>query len=257
VLNRRKNGDEFPIELWTSVVRDDSGEPLALVGVARDITERKRTEQQITASLREKEALLKEVHHRVKNNLQVISSILSLQAEQATGRDILAILRESQNRIRSMALVHEELYQSEGLSSLDIGDYIRRLGNALLLSYPVGESIITLDVDVGDVHIPVDEAAPCGLIINELVSNALKYAFVGRKRGKLSLSFHRTGNEYALRVADNGVGFPKGLDFRHTDSLGLQLVDALAQQLQGTLTMERRRGTTFTLTFPAATASTT
>jgi PAS domain S-box-containing protein len=250
VINRRKNGELFPVELWTSVVRDDAGRSVALVGVAREITERKRVDEKIKASLQEKEVLLKEVHHRVKNNLQVISSILSLQGEKVENQEVLDILRETQNRVRSMALVHEELYQSDTLSRVDIGDYVRRLSTTLFHSYRPEGVDVHLELDIGDIRVPVDDAVPCGLIINELVSNALKYAFAGRKRGKVAVIFHEEGENFVLRVVDNGVGVPRGLDLNTAETLGLQLVATLTRQLRGSIECVRRRGTTFTMTFP-------
>jgi PAS domain S-box-containing protein len=252
IINRRKNGELFPVELWTSVVCDDTGRSVALVGVAREITERKRVDEKIKASLQEKEVLLKEVHHRVKNNLQVISSILSLQGEKVENPEVLDLLRETQNRVRSMALVHEELYQSETLSWVDIGDYVRRLSSTLFHSYRPEGIDVRLELDIDDARVPVDEAVPFGLIINELVSNALKYAFAGRKRGRVAVTFHEKDGQFVLQVVDNGVGVPKGLDLNATETLGLQLVATLTRQLRGTIECVRRRGTSFTLTFPVS-----
>jgi two-component sensor histidine kinase len=225
---------------------------VALVGVAREITERKRIDEKVKASLKEKEVLLKEVHHRVKNNLQVISSILNLQGEKITNQEMLNLLRETQNRVRSMALVHEELYQSETLSWVDIGDYARRLSTTLFHSYRPEAVDLRLELDIGDVRVPVDEAVPCGLIINELLSNAMKYAFVGRRRGRVSVSFHQVADQFVLEVSDNGVGVPRGLDVNAAETLGLQLVATLTRQLRGSIEFVRRRGTTFTVKFPVS-----
>jgi PAS domain S-box-containing protein len=253
IVNRRKDGSEFPVELWTSVVRNDAGEPVALVGVAREITERKIAEERIRATLKEKDVLLKEIHHRVKNNLQVITSLLNLQATKVDDPATFAALKESQNRVRSMALVHEELYRSRDLARIEFGDYIRRLTDTLLHAYRSTDTRIAFQVEVGSVFLPVDTAIPCGLIINELVANAFKYAFTGRTEGAVAVLFAHRDHGYVLEVRDDGVGFPEDLDFRTVDSLGLQLVVTLTNQLRGTITMQRTGGTVFTVEFPEET----
>jgi len=249
VQNARKNGETFPIELWTSTVRNDQGEPVALVGVAREITRRKRVEAQLRASLREKEVLLKEIHHRVKNNLQIISSLLSLQASKLSSDDMASILKESQTRVKSMALVHEELYQSDDFSRIDFADYTHRLTTSLFHTYRTDTTPITLAVDVENVFLTVDTAIPCGLVINELVTNALKYAFRGRESGNVHIRLAREGEGYLLSVADDGIGLPGGIDPDTAESLGLQLVNTLTRQLGGTLAVTRDNGTQFTLAF--------
>lgn len=249
VMNRRKDGTEFPVELWTSTVRNDQGEPVALVGVAREITERKAAEDKIRASLHEKEVLLKEIHHRVKNNLQVITSLLSLQSAKIPGAEIQAILKESQTRVKSMALVHEELYQSEDFSRVDFADYIRRLTSNLFHTYQTGPVVVSLRVDVEKVYLTVDTAIPCGLIINELVSNALKHAFHGRAEGSITIRLQRDGAAHVLTVSDDGVGLPLEVDPRTTETLGLQLVSTLTRQLGGSLAVTREKGTQFELRF--------
>jgi PAS domain S-box-containing protein len=249
VPNRRKNAEEFPVELWTSTVRNDQGEPVALVGVAREITERKAAENQIKASLHEKEVLLKEIHHRVKNNLQVISSLLSLQSAKTPNAEIQAILKESQTRVKSMALVHEELYQSEDFSRVDFADYIRRLTSNLFHAYQTGPMPISLVVDVEDVYLTVDAAIPCGLIINELVSNALKHAFYGREGGVITIRLQRNGPMFSLTVSDNGTGLPLSVDPATAETLGLQLVSTLTRQLGGVLAVYREEGTRFEVKF--------
>jgi PAS domain S-box-containing protein len=249
VPNIRKNGEIFPIELWTSTVRNDQGEPVALVGVAREITRRKRVEAQLRTSLREKEVLLKEIHHRVKNNLQVISSLLSLQASKLSSADMADILKESQTRVKSMALVHEELYQSDDFSRIDFADYVHRLTTSLFHTYRSDTTPVLLAVDVEDVFLTVDTAIPCGLIINELVTNALKYAFRGRVRGRVDIRLAREGEEYRLTIADDGIGLSENINPETAESLGLQLVNTLTRQLGGTLTVIRGDGTRFTVAF--------
>jgi PAS domain S-box-containing protein len=249
IMNRRKGGEEFPVELWTSTVRNDQGEPVALVGVAREITERKRTEDQIKASLAEKEVLLKEIHHRVKNNLQIITSLLSLQSGKVNLPEMQSVLRESQTRVKSMALVHEELYQSDNFSRVDFADYIQRLATNLFHTYQTGPVAISLVVDVQELFLTVDAAIPCGLVVNELVSNALKHAFPDSREGTVTIHLRSDGPSYVLRVSDDGVGLPDDVDPATTESLGLQLVDTLTRQLGGTLAIRRGDGTQFEITF--------
>ncbi len=249
VLNRRKNGEEFPVELWTSTVTNEEGEAVALVGVSREISERKRAEDQIRSSLREKEVLLKEIHHRVKNNLQVITSLLSLQAGKLANAEMQAILKESQTRVKSMALVHEELYQSDDLSRVDFADYIRRLTTNLFHTYQTGPVAISLLVEVEEIFLAVDTAIPCGLIINELVSNALRHAFTGKNGGTVTIRLQRDGAVHVLTVADDGIGLPDSIDPGSTETLGLQLVSTLTRQLGGVLVVTRTQGTKFEIQF--------
>ena len=249
IMNRRKNGDEFPVELWTSTVRNDQGEPVALVGVAREITERRRTEDQIKASLAEKEVLLKEIHHRVKNNLQIITSLLSLQSGKVNLPEMQSVLRESQTRVKSMALVHEELYQSDNFSRVDFADYIQRLSTNLFHTYQTGPVAISLVVDVQELFLTVDAAIPCGLVVNELVSNALKHAFPDGREGTVTIRLRAEGPVYVLAVSDDGVGLPEDVDPSTTESLGLQLVDTLTRQLGGSLRIRRGNGTQFEIAF--------
>ena len=203
----------------------------------------------IRAALKERETLLKEIHHRVKNNMQVVSSLLSLQAAQATEPETIEILDESQRQIRSMALIHEKLYRSGSLAEIDFGDYVKSLVDDLLQMYNVPGGAITIAVDIENVQLGVDTAIPCGLIINELVSNSLKYAFPDGRTGDVTVALQCANGVHTLTVADDGVGFPADLDFRTTDSLGMQLVTALVNQLEGTITLDRTKGTTFIITF--------
>ena len=216
-----------------------------------ELTQRRQAEAHLTASLREKEVLLKEVHHRVKNNMQIVSSLLELQSDVIDDATLLAQFRDSQDRIRSMALVHETLYQSQDLARLDLARYIHTLSAQLVRSYRVDPQRITVQIQVEPVILDVDQAIPCGLILNELLSNAFKYAFPQNRTGAVHIALHAdTAQQAALVVRDNGIGFPDAIDFRHTESLGLQLVAMLTEQLQGTIALERADGTTFTLTFP-------
>ncbi|MBD2094338.1 PAS domain-containing protein [Trichocoleus sp. FACHB-591] len=211
-----------------------------------EITERQRAEEQIKLSLREKEVLLKEIHHRVKNNLQVISSLLKLQAGSIKEYHVLEILKESQNRVRAMALLHEKLYQSEDLAKVNFAEYVHSLVANLFRSYGVKSQTITAKINVQDVLFDIDAVIPCGLIINELISNSLKYAFPESQKGEVSVELVSTeAGECQIVVSDNGVGLPKELDFYHTESLGLQLVCMLTEQLEGRIELDRSSGAVF------------
>jgi PAS domain S-box-containing protein len=244
-----KAGEKRDAELRGSLLRK-RGRVVGVVGVMRDITERKRAEEQIKASLREKEVLLKEIHHRVKNNLQVISSLLYLQSKNIEDREILEMFQDSQSRVRSMSLVHERLYQSQDLARIDFGEYIRNLANYLLGSYGADANVIQLKIHVDDVFLGVDTAITCGLIINELVSNCLKYAFPDGQAGEICIELRSDDeSQFTLIVSDNGGGLPESLDFRDTRSLGLQLVNTLVDQLGGAIELDRSGGTAFKITF--------
>ena len=223
---------------------------LGTLGIARDTTERKRAEKQLQRSLQEKEILLREIHHRVKNNLQLVSSLLSLQFETSKDKRGLDVLRESQDRIDSMALVHEQLYKSEGLARINMGQYIRNLVAHLSDSH--GTPAISHEVDAEAVPLDLDAAIPCGLILNELWSNAVKHAFPDGRSGVISVGFRSAGQENVeLVVRDDGVGLPGGMDLQHTDcSLGLKLVGLLVGQLKAAVELETVGGTAVRITFP-------
>ncbi len=231
-------------------VYSPSGSFVALEGFISDITERKEAEEKLRTSLQEKDVLLKEIHHRVKNNLQVIYSLLSLQSGYVRDPQFLAMFQESRNRIKSMAMIHEVLYQSKDLASVNISKYINALVDNLFRSYGVNPSNVGINLDVGDVRLSFDTAIPCGLIINELVSNSLKYAFPDGRTGHIYVGLHSTDEgTYVLAIRDDGVGMPESMDFRTTSTLGLQLVTTLTEQLGGSIDLDRTNGTKFTIKF--------
>ncbi len=219
--------------------------------VQSELAERKRAEEQIIASLKEKDILLKEVHHRVKNNLQTISSLLRLQCDYIKDEKTLALFNESQSRIRSMALIHEKLYQSKDLFRIDFAEYICELAANLLRSYSASSQPITLTINAQDIWLNIDTAIPCGLIINELFLNSLKHAFTPTiQKPEIFIEIHSSHvNEFTLIIGDNGVGLPQDLDFRNTESLGLQLVCTFTEQLEGTINLDNSKGTTFIIKF--------
>jgi len=214
----------------------------------REISERAQAEAKIKASLKEKEILLQEIHHRVKNNLQVISSLLNLQSQGIQDEKTLEVFQESQNRIRSMALIHEKLYRSSDLARVDFAEYIRNLASFLIRSYK--SRAVRLDLQAADIYLSIDDAVPCGLIVNELISNALKHAFVDGREGEICVMMQQLADrQVRLVVRDNGVGLPKDVDYMNTGSLGLQLVTMLVEQLDGTIEIRNNVGAEFEILF--------
>ena len=221
-----------------------------------EIEERQQAEKQVEASLKEKEMLLKEIHHRVKNNLQVISSILNLQHSHVEDQQLLTVLRDSKNRVRSMALIHEKLYRSSNLAQIDLADYVQDLARYLFGSYRTSTGTISLDIQAEPVFLEIDTAVPCGLILNELVSNALEHAFCfdgdrpTDREAEIRIEVHQERDrQVSLLISDNGIGLPPDLDLFNSNSLGLQLVNVLVKQLDGALEVNGQHGAEFKITF--------
>jgi PAS domain S-box-containing protein len=214
-----------------------------------DNTERKEIDRRVRDSLKEKEVLLQEVHHRVKNNLQVISSILNLQSSYIDDPKTLEVLRESQQRIKSMSFIHETIYRTADFSKLEFTEYVRTITNNLVQSYRTGNEAVELVMNMEEVYLNLDQSIPCGLIVNELVSNALKYAFKGREQGKLTVGLKEKNNHIELRIKDDGVGLPKDFSYEKTNSLGIQLVYALLEQIDAEMEVKVRKGTEFLIKF--------
>jgi two-component sensor histidine kinase len=213
--------------------------------------ERKRAERELKASLGEKEALLKEIHHRAKDNLQIVCSLLKLQAWCIDDERALAVFKESQARIRSMALLHEKLYLSKDVARVDFGEYLRSLAADLMRAYAAESRAVMLKVAADHVLLDVDTAIPCGLIATEVVSNCLKHAFPDQRPGEISVTLRsEEDGRILLSISDNGVGFPPGVDFQRARSLGLRLVISLSHQLGGALQLCQQGGTEFKITFP-------
>jgi len=223
---------------------------IKVMGILRDVTDRKQAEEKIKASLHEKDVLLREIHHRVKNNMQIISSLLRLQSRLIGDDKLIEMFKESQNRIRSMALIHEKLYQTEDFARINFAEYIRSLTVHLFHTYKVNPNIVRMNTDVKNVFLDINRAIPCGLIINELVSNSLKHAFPDNKKGEVCIKLSSNRQKITkLIVSDSGIGLPKSINFHEPETLGLQLVSDLVKQIGGTIRLERAKGTAFHISF--------
>lgn len=247
---RRADGTTFPVEIGLNPIETEDG--MMVLASVVDITERQRAQQKLETALQEKTVLLNEVHHRVKNNLQVIASLLNLQAQHSTDPALRAILSESQSRVRAMALTHQLLYEGKDYSRIDLGEYLERLAQLLFSSYREGSAHLSLrrSMPAEPVYLDLDRAIPCGLVVNELVTNAFKHGFPDGRRGEISIQLTALADELEIVVADDGIGLPAELDPATVKSLGLQLVALLTDQLGGRYQFERQPGTRFTLRFP-------
>lgn len=243
------DGTEFPVEIGLNPIETEDG-VMVLASIV-DITERRRSQEAMERALAEKTVLLNEVHHRVKNNLQVISSLLNLQAAHAGDPRLQTLLNESQGRVKAMALTHQLLYERKDFSRVDLAEYLNRLIQLLRGVYRASNSgvEISLEVSEGPVYLDLDRAIPCGLLVNELVTNCFKHAFPGDRRGRIIIGMHRDSGELELVVRDDGVGLPAGFDLNAVTSLGLQLVPLFADQLQAELGVGSASGTSFSFRF--------
>ena len=247
----RKDGSIIWVNLTGSVVRDSTGEPHHFIAVVVDITARRDAEAAVKRSLNDKEVLLQEIHHRVKNNMQVISSLLSLQAASIDDDRLGKLFQESQSRVRAMALIHEILYDSGDLSKIDLRGYVERLSNGLTRMYGSDPGLVQLRVDAEDITFGIDEMVPCGLAHSELISTSLKYAFPCGRKGKIDIIATSGGDGINLVVRDDGVGIPEELDLRQTNTMGMGLVTNLVErQLGGRLELDRCEGTCFRIFIP-------
>jgi two-component sensor histidine kinase len=217
--------------------------------LVKEILERRCAESELKQSLAEKDLLLKEIHHRVKNNLQIISSLLNLQSRKLTDNDALNSFNESNNRIRSIATLHEQLYRSKDLSRINFGAYIENMTDNLLRLYGVRRDWVKIIINSELVLLDINKAIPCGLIVNELISNAIKHGFPNHRAGEIRINFHKADNKFVLTVSNNGVQFPPDLDINNCSTLGLELVSSLCRQLKGKLSLIREGITEFQLEF--------
>ncbi|MEA5515498.1 PAS domain S-box protein [Nodularia sp. UHCC 0506] len=216
-----------------------------------ELAERQKAEINLRTALLEKEVLLKEIHHRVKNNLQIVSSLLQLQSQTLKDPEIIRVFQDSQNRIDSISLIHKNLYISPNIGKLDVVDYIENLVTSILISYQIQPGTISIETNIDEIDLNVDQAIACGLVINELLSNSIKHAFPQQKTGTITIDLHNIGDKIEMVIQDNGVGLPHNLDWSNTDSLGLSLVyDLVTEQIEGSMTVENHHGTVFKIQFP-------
>jgi PAS domain S-box-containing protein len=232
-----------------SPIKDNEGNILGSIHIAHDITEIKKIEDELEKALEEKDTQMKEIYHRVKNNLMVISSLLNLQSRYIKDKESQDIFKESQNRTKSMALIHEKLYQSTDLKNINFGDYIQKLSNDLYNAYVTNKRFIKLNVDVNDIMLDIDTSIPLGLIFNELVTNSLQHAFPQGKSGEINIKFYSKDDKYILEVKDNGIGFPDDINYKNSDSLGLKLITSLTEQIGGIIKLDNTSGTSFKIIF--------
>jgi PAS domain S-box-containing protein len=246
---RRKDGSEFPVEIGLNPI--ETGDGAMVLAAVVDISDRKREEGRLRAALQEKEVLLGEVHHRVKNNLQIVHSLLDLQSARISDPAAIEMLRESQNRIRSMALIHQLLYFSKDFAQVDFGAFLDTLIPTLVTTYAMEPDRFTISINAADGQLPLNAAVSCGLIANELISNALKHAFPGNRPGEIKIELTREpAGQAVLLVSDDGIGIPADLVLEDMPTFGLQLVMLLAEQLGGDLEIHRSAPTSFMLRFP-------
>jgi two-component sensor histidine kinase len=245
-----KNYNKIYLDIFLNPIIEN-GKVIEVSGIAHDVTDRNIAQQKIEQSLKEKEVLLKEVHHRVKNNMQVISSILNLQSSYVSDEYTLSLLKESQNRIKTMAYIHESLYQNKSFTSVNFSDYISTLTNNIIQSYAVNQEKVRLILNLEKINLSLDNSIPAGLIINELITNAIKHAFVSLPKGQITINLKSENNTVYLEVKDNGIGFDSSVDFKNTNSLGLQLVNTLVDQIGAELVFrsEKDRGTEIQIAF--------
>jgi len=248
----KENGDTIPVSLSLGSIHNSNGNRQGMVCLANDISQRKEAEEQITKSLKEKEILLAEIHHRVKNNLAVISGLLQMQIWETKDEIAETALKDSQLRVQSIALVHEKLYQSESLSFIQFDRYIRDLLQAISSTYMDTHGSIEIVTDLEDIGLNINQAIPCSLLLNELIVNAFKHAFEDdAKSGNIFVNIHKQEDTVCMQVKDDGIGFPEDFDLENASSLGMTLINTLIQQLQGEISVKNEDGAIFEVTFEA------
>ena len=234
---------------WSLEDQDFAASISYMVSLSLETSKREEAQKQITHSLEEKEILLREVHHRVKNNMQIIVSLLNLQSNTIKNREMKDIFKESQNRVRSMSMIHEEVYQSDDLAKIDFQSYIKHFIKSLSQTYSTGLNNVGWMGDIDEVKLNIETSIPCGLILNELLSNSLKHAFKDGKDGKIWVKLKEEHDEIRLEVTDNGTGLPDDFQLEKTSTLGLELVKNLVKQLNGKIEVKNENGTSFIITF--------
>jgi PAS domain S-box-containing protein len=234
---------------WTFEEQDFAASVSYILSLTLEASKRDKAQKQIVKSLEEKDVLLREIHHRVKNNMQIISSLLSLQSSNIENPEMKDIFSQSQNRVKSMSMIHEQLYQTDDLAKIDFKSYVNGLIKSLFQIYSANQKQIEWEVNVDDVELDIETAIPCGLIINELVSNSLKHAFINRQYGKICFNMIRDNKMINFKVSDNGIGIPESSQIENTSTLGLNLVKTLVNQLDGELTIDQNNGISYDVIF--------
>ncbi len=233
-----------------SPIKDENGNVLGSIHIAHDITQRKEMEDKLEKAIEEKDNMMKEVYHRVKNNLMVISSLLNLQSRYIKDKDTQDIFRESQNRAKSMAMIHEKLYRSGDLKHLNFTEYLENLSKDLYNTYTLDKSLVKLILNLKEVKLDIDTSIPLGLILNELLTNSLKHAFPNGRNGEIIVELKpESEGKFKLSVSDNGIGFPEDFDYKNTKTLGMMIINSLTEQIDGTINLDRSKGTKFTIIF--------
>jgi PAS domain S-box-containing protein len=243
-----KKLDQIILHTKKIPIFNKEGNPQYILGISEDITESKIAEEQVKKSLGEKEVLLREIHHRVKNNLQIITSLLHLQEVSIDDEELVNILKESESRVNSMAIIHETLYQSPNLTDINFKQYLEKLVYDILYTYGIKKGIIDIQLDIDDINLNIDTAIPLGLIINELITNTVKYAFP-QNEGTITIKLKSLSNNMEITIADDGIGLPKDINLENPETLGLQLVHSLIGQLDGKLKLNNDNGTEFKIIF--------
>jgi len=254
VLLKKKNGDEIYCSVFAAAVFDKKGNFKYFDGVIEDITERKNALEQIKKDLKEKEVLLAEIHHRVKNNMQIISGLLYLQSRYVADEKTLKMLQQSQDRIQSLSLVHENLYQSDYFSEIDIANYINDITSLLYQTYELDRNKIKCKIEAKNIFMRIEDAMPFGILINEIVSNSLKHAFPNSNQGNINILFEKNAsNDFVLKISDDGIGMPEEISFEKPKSFGLELIKMLSEdQFGGNVTINRNNGTLFQIIWKKA-----
>jgi len=248
--NKKKNGELYWESATIAPIKDSDGKIINYLAVKKDITEQRHAEEKIKASLKEKETLIHEIHHRVKNNMNVISSLLSLQANNIEDKQTKEILKDSQSRVYAMSAVHETLHGSENLSEIGLKNYLTKITNSIFQTYSTDRGKVKLNSNLDDSYIRLNQASPLGLVINELISNSLKYAFPDERKGEIKVNMVKRNNQIEITIGDDGVGMPDGFDWKNSSTLGLKLVRTLVEnQLDGSIDMENKNGTKFIIKF--------
>lgn len=251
LIQRKKNDEHFDAHLTVSLIFNENGEPAGYASNSKDISEQVKAKEVLQNALKEKEILFQEIHHRLKNNLAIISSILELQAGKSNDPDFIRAIKDSQRRIKTTALAHEVLYETDVLGAVDLSNFMEKLSNNVLESFIEENLRVKLKKHIDIQRMDIDHAIPLGLIVNELMTNSFKHAFPEKRNGEIELNITQKGDAIQFNFSDNGIGLPTGFDVESSNSTGMIVIDSLIEQLEGELTIHTDNGTLFSITFKA------